>query len=133
MRRESVHRPDPFDAVYLAKRPYQGRESIDLAEVLTVARRVLCDQHDLFDALFGEHSGFFDDRAEPPRAKRASHRRYRAKRTWAVAALGDLDESGVRLRRPHPRRVFVVKIGRRFVADRRDRELAGVKLFVGGL
>src|SRR4051794_36084124 len=99
MRRIGVHHANPFEFFYLAKGADQGRQSIDLTEVFAVSRRILGDQDDLFYSLFRELTGLFDDRSETARPEAATHRRDRAERARAVAALGYLNEGRMAFRR----------------------------------
>src|SRR6185369_12350732 len=125
-----IHNTDPFDVFDVAQGPDQCRQRIDLTEIFSVTRRILCDQDKLFYTLFRKIASLFNDRPEPPRTKRTAHRGDRTERTRPVAAFGDLDERGMRFRGPQPRRVFVVKISCGFVPDRRYREFFRVKFIV---
>src|SRR6476646_5127347 len=73
MGRVCIHNADPLDLIDLAKCSYQSREGVNLAEVLTITRRILGYENEFLNPLFGKVASLLDDRAKTSRTKTPAH------------------------------------------------------------
>jgi len=100
----------------------QSRERVLLAEIFTVARRVLGHEDEFFDTFFGELMSFGDDRTKATTAEVAAHLRNETESAGTITTFSDLHERVVRWRREYAWRRFVVEISRALITYGHDRK-----------
>src|SRR5205085_7085868 len=95
----TVKETNPFQAVDLGQFAKQANNSVRQANVFSVSHRVLRNNHQLANTLFGQAAGFVDKIGKSSATEPAAKTRNRAERAYVITSFGNLQIRHVGRRR----------------------------------